>query len=93
MIKDLASSLESMSAPIERRLELLQRVAAVFDQIDTTARVELDPAKSTIQIRAEVQTQVIVTRALEELGDTQGAIRRSDTAELKIRKLLDDRIA
>lgn len=93
MINDLASSLESMSAPIERRLELLQRVASVFDQIDTTTRVELEPAKSAIQIRAEVQTQVILTRALEELGDIQGAIRRADTAELEVQKLVGNRTA
>ncbi len=88
MINDLASTLQSMSAPIERRLELLNRVAAVFDQIDATSRGEADPAKSTAQIRAEVQTQLILARALEELGDFQGAIHRSETAVLRIRELL-----
>jgi eukaryotic-like serine/threonine-protein kinase len=38
MISDLAAELETTSAPIERRLELLQRVAAVFDRIDATGR-------------------------------------------------------
>jgi eukaryotic-like serine/threonine-protein kinase len=88
MINDLASTLESMSAPIERRLELLNRVVAVFDQIDATSRSEADPAKSAVQIRAEVQTQLILARALEELGDFQGAIRRSEIAELRTRELL-----
>jgi eukaryotic-like serine/threonine-protein kinase len=89
MIKDLASSLESMSAPIERRLELLQRVAAVFDQIDATSRSELDPAKSAVQRRAAVQTQLILARALEEMGDDLGAIRRIHIADAQTRKLLN----
>jgi eukaryotic-like serine/threonine-protein kinase len=88
MISDLASSLESMSAPVERRLELLNRVAAVFDQIEATSRSALDPAKSAVQVRAEVQTFLTLSRALEELGDTQSAIRRSEMAELQARKLL-----
>jgi serine/threonine protein kinase/tetratricopeptide (TPR) repeat protein len=91
MINDLASSLESMSAPIERRLELLNRVAAVFDQIDATSRGELDPATSVVQVRAEVQTQLTLARALEELGDMPGAIHRAETGEFQARKLLDRR--
>jgi tetratricopeptide (TPR) repeat protein len=87
MINDISSALESMSAPIERRLELLKRVAAVFDQIDATSRSELDPARSAPQVRAEVQTQLILSRALEELGDIQGAIHRTGIAEFQARKL------
>jgi len=93
MINDLASSLESMSAPIERRLELLKQVAAVFDQIDATSPSGqgLDPARSVVQVRAEVQTELILARALEELGDIEGAVHRSDIAELQATKLPMDR--
>jgi tetratricopeptide (TPR) repeat protein len=87
MINDLASSLESMSAPTERRLELLQRVAAVFDQFDATSRSAFDPARSPAQIRAEVQTLLTLSRALEDLGDLQGAIKRSEVAELRAGEL------
>jgi serine/threonine protein kinase len=87
MINDLASSLESMSAPIERRLELLNRVAAVFDQIDATSRGATDPARTAVQIRAEVRTQLILARALEELGDLQAAIHRSEKAEMQAKRL------
>jgi eukaryotic-like serine/threonine-protein kinase len=87
MINDLASSLESMSAPIERRLELLNQVAAVFDQIDATSRTDVDPALNSVQLRAEVQTQLILARALEELGDIDKAIRRADTAAFQASKL------
>ncbi|HET9375775.1 MAG TPA: serine/threonine-protein kinase [Chthoniobacterales bacterium] len=87
MMNDLASSLESMSAPIERRLELLNQVAAVFDQIDATSRTDVDPALNSVQLRAEVQTQLILARALEELGDIDKAIRRADTAAFQARKL------
>jgi eukaryotic-like serine/threonine-protein kinase len=90
IINDLASTLQSMSAPIERRLELLNRAVAVFDQIDATSRSEADPAKSAVQVRSEVQTQLILARALEELGDFQGAIRRSEAAELLARNLSSD---
>ena len=90
MVNDLASALQSMSAPIERRLELLNRVAAVFDQIDATSRSEADPATSTAQVQAEVQTQLILARALEELGDIQGAIRRADLAQAQAKRLLSD---
>jgi serine/threonine protein kinase len=87
MMNDLASSLESMSAPIERRLELLNRVAAVFDRIDATNRTDVDPTLSAVQLRAEVQTQLILARALEELGDIDKATRRADTAVFQARKL------
>jgi tetratricopeptide (TPR) repeat protein len=92
MINDLASSLESMSAPIERRLELLKQVAAVFDQIDATSPSGqgLDPARSSVQVRAEVQTELILARALQELGDIEGAVHRSDIAELQATKLSVD---
>jgi serine/threonine protein kinase len=93
MINDLASSLESMSAPIERRLELLQRVAAVFDQFDATSRSAVDPARNAAQIRAEVQTLLTLSRALEELGDLQGAIKRSELAELRAGELSDHQIS
>jgi serine/threonine protein kinase/tetratricopeptide (TPR) repeat protein len=89
MINDLASTLESMAAPVDRRLELLQRVVGVFDRIDATSRNQgTDPARSPVQINAEVRTQLILARALEELGDSQGAVRRADAAELRMRKLL-----
>jgi tetratricopeptide (TPR) repeat protein len=89
MINDLARSLESMSAPIERRLELLKQVAAVFDQIDATSPSGQgqDPARSAVQVRAEVQTELILARALQELGDIEEAVHRSDIAELQAKKL------
>jgi serine/threonine protein kinase/tetratricopeptide (TPR) repeat protein len=88
MINDLASALENMSAPIERRLELLNRVVGVFDQIDATSRGDSDPSKSPDQVRAEVQTQLILARALLELGDFQSALRRSELAELRTKEML-----
>jgi eukaryotic-like serine/threonine-protein kinase len=93
MMNDLASSLESMSAPIERRLELLNRVAAVFDQIDATNRTDVDPALSLVQLRAEVQTELILARALEELGDMQGAIHRAEAGELRAKKMLNRQVS
>jgi eukaryotic-like serine/threonine-protein kinase len=93
MINDLASTLDSMSAPIERRLELLQRMAAVFDQFDATSRSAFDPARSPAQIRAEVQTLLTLSRALEDLGDLQGAIKRSEVAELRAGELSDHQIS
>jgi tetratricopeptide (TPR) repeat protein len=93
MMNDLASSLESMSAPIERRLELLNQVAAVFDQIDATSRTDVDPVLSSVQLRAEVQTELILARALEELGDMQGAIHRAEAGELSAKKMLNRQIA
>jgi serine/threonine protein kinase/tetratricopeptide (TPR) repeat protein len=92
MINDVAWSLETMSAPIERRLELLQQVAAVFDQIDATSPSGqgLDPARSAVQVRAEVQTELILARALQELGDIEGAVHRSDIAEFQATKLSVD---
>jgi serine/threonine protein kinase/tetratricopeptide (TPR) repeat protein len=93
MINDLALSLESMSAPIERRLELLQRVAAVFDQFDATSRSAVDPARSAAQIQAEVQTSLTLSRALEELGDLQGAIKRSEVAELRAGELWNRQVS
>jgi eukaryotic-like serine/threonine-protein kinase len=92
MINDLASTLQSMPAPIERRLELLSRAVAVFDRIDATSRTEADPARSAVQVRSEVRTQLILARALEELGDFQGAIRRSETAEILARNLFADHV-
>jgi eukaryotic-like serine/threonine-protein kinase len=91
MISDLASALETMSAPIERRLELLQRVASVFDEIDATSRSERDPAKSAVQVRAKIRTSLVLARALEELGDIQQAIDRIRAAEMQASRLLQER--
>jgi eukaryotic-like serine/threonine-protein kinase len=88
MINDLASTLESMAAPVDRRLELLKRVVTVFDKIDATRRSDCDPARSAALTRAEVRTQVILARALEELGDFEGAIHRTEAAESQTRELL-----
>jgi tetratricopeptide (TPR) repeat protein len=93
MINDLASTLQSMPAPIERRLELLNRAVAVFDRIDATGRNEADPARSAVQVRSEVRTQLILARALEELGDFLGAISRSETAEILARNLFTDHVS
>ena len=93
MITDIAAALETMSAPIERRLELLQRVAGVFDQIDATSRSEVDPAGSAVQLRAEVQTQMILARVLEELGDFNGTIQRLEMAELRARALTNQPVS
>ena len=88
MIDTLASSLENMSAPIERRLELLNKAVPIFDEIDGSGRGEFDPASGVVQIRAKVQTQLILASALHEMGDTQGAMGRVRAAELLGRKLV-----
>jgi serine/threonine protein kinase/tetratricopeptide (TPR) repeat protein len=82
MITDVASALETMSAPIEHRLELLQRVACIFDQIDATGRgLKKDPTVTSDQIMAEALTQLTIARSLNQMGDTRGAIQRSDKVE------------
>jgi tetratricopeptide (TPR) repeat protein len=88
MIVDLASALETMSAPIERRLELLQQVASVFDQVDATGRgQENDPTATADQIRAEAQTELTIARALNQMGDIRGAVERVNQAETRALKL------
>jgi tetratricopeptide (TPR) repeat protein len=89
MIDSLASSLENMSAPIERRLELLNKTVEIFDQIDGTSRREFDPARELVQVRAEVRTQLIVASALHEMGDAQGAMRRARAAETLARRVVE----
>jgi len=88
MIDETASSLGTMSAPIEHRLELLNRIVAVFDELDSTSRSGSDPAKSALEIRAEAQTQTILANALEELGDLQAATQRAQSAEVLTRNLV-----
>jgi eukaryotic-like serine/threonine-protein kinase len=99
MIDSLASSLENMSAPIEHRLELLNKTVGIFDQIDGTSRGEFDPARELVQVRAEVRTQLIVASALHEMGDAQGAMHRARGAETLARRVvglkgadIDDRL-
>ena len=88
MVSDVASTLETMSAPIERRLELLQRIASVFDQIDATGRGrEKDPTASTAQLMAEARTELTIARALNQMGDVKGAIERVDKAESRATRL------
>jgi serine/threonine protein kinase/tetratricopeptide (TPR) repeat protein len=89
MINEMASSLESMSAPIEHRLELLNRAAAIFDEIDSTSRGAFDPAMSAVQMQANIQTQMILAGALQELGDVRGATQRAQRAEFLARKLVE----
>jgi hypothetical protein len=88
MIDSLASSLENMSAPIERRLELLNKTVGIFDQIDGTSRGESDPARELVQVRAEVRTQLIVASALHEMGVAQGAMHRARAAETLARRVV-----
>jgi serine/threonine protein kinase len=88
VISDLASTLETMSAPVERRLEMLNQAVQVFDRIDSTSRNGFDPGQSAVQLRAEVQTQLILARALEEMGDPKAAIHRIELAAAKAGKLL-----
>ena len=56
--------------------------------ITSVVVLRLDPGQSEEQVRAEVQTQLNLARALEELGDAPGAIRRTERAEADARKLL-----
>ena len=87
MINEMTLSGENMSAPIERRLELLNPVAAIFDEIDSTSRNHFDPVMSALQIRADIQTQMIVARSLEDLGDVRSAMQRAQRAEILAREL------
>jgi serine/threonine protein kinase len=88
MMNDLASALQNMSAPIERRLELLKRVAGVFDRIDATSRSDIDISRKSDQFRAEVQTELTLASALQELGDYQSALLHSELAELRAKEIL-----
>jgi len=76
-ISDLASTLQIMSAPVEYRLKLLTGAVEVFDRIDSTSRGDRDPGRSPGQIRAQIQTEFILARALEEMGDSRAAIALS----------------
>jgi len=91
MLNEMASSQESMSAPIEHRLELLNPVAAIFDGIDSSSRDAFDPVMSGLQMRADIQTQMIVASSLQELGDLGGAMQRAGRAQVLARKLVEAR--
>ena len=86
-INDLASTLQIMSAPVEYRLKLLTGAVEVFDRIDSTSRGDRDPGRSPGQIRAQIQTEFILARALEEMGDSRAAIARTEKAELQAKTL------
>jgi serine/threonine protein kinase len=86
-ISDLASTLQIMSAPVEYRLKLLTGAVEVFDRIDSTSRGDRDPGRSPGQIRAQIQTEFILARALEEMGDSRAAIARTEKAELQAKTL------
>ncbi|MBV8226470.1 MAG: serine/threonine protein kinase, partial [Verrucomicrobia bacterium] len=88
MISDLASTLQNMSAPVEHRLKMLNQAVDVFDRIDASSRGGFDPGQTGIQVRAEIRTELALARALGELGDPQGAIRRADLARRRSEKLL-----
>jgi serine/threonine protein kinase len=88
MISDLASTLQNMSAPVEHRLKMLNQAVEVFDRIDASSRGGFDPGQTGIQVRAEIRTELALARALGELGDPQGAVRRADIAERRSEKLL-----
>jgi serine/threonine protein kinase len=88
MISNLASTLQNLSAPIERRLRTLQEAVGIFDRIDSTDREGLDPGQRPIQLRAEIRTDVTLARALEDLGDPKAAIHRAEMAEARAKKLL-----
>jgi tetratricopeptide (TPR) repeat protein len=88
MISNLASTLQNLSAPIERRLRTLQEAVEIFDRIDSTDREGLDPGQRPIQLRTEIQTDLTLTRALEDLGDPKAAIHRAEMAEARAKKLL-----
>jgi eukaryotic-like serine/threonine-protein kinase len=89
MIGNLASALQNLSAPIERRLKMLQEAVEIFDRIDSTNREGFDPGQRPIQLRAEVRIDVTLARGLEDLGDPKAAIHRAEVAESKVRKLLE----
>jgi hypothetical protein len=76
-----------MSAPVEYRLKLLTGAVEVFDRIDSTSRGDRDPGRSPGQIRAQIQTEFILARALEEMGDSRAAIARTEKAELQAKTL------
>ena len=88
MISELASTLQNLSAPIEYRLKTLNEAVEIFDRIDSTNRGESDPGQTPVQLRAEVQTDLALARALEELGDAHGAVHRAEMAESRAKKLL-----
>ncbi|MBV8274374.1 MAG: protein kinase, partial [Verrucomicrobia bacterium] len=87
MIGVLSTRLETMAAPVEHRLEVLKEAVQVFDRIDSTSRGDGDPARSPGQIRAKVQTEITLARALEEMGDGHTAIQRAEKAEAQARTL------
>jgi serine/threonine protein kinase len=88
VVSELASTLEYMSAPIEHRLKTLNQAVEVFDRIDASSRSGFDPGQTVAQLRAEIRTDLALTRALGELGDPNGAIQRVDLAERRSEKLL-----
>jgi tetratricopeptide (TPR) repeat protein len=88
MISELASTLQTMSAPVERRLEMLDQAVRLFDRIDSTSRGGSDPGRAEVQVRAEIKTELKLARALQELGDPQTAIGRAKMAESRAEKLL-----
>jgi tetratricopeptide (TPR) repeat protein len=88
MISDLASTLQNMSAPIETRSKMLNQAVEVFDRIDATSRGGFDPGQTAVQVRAEIRTELILARALEELGNSLAAIHRTEIARARAEKLL-----
>ena len=88
MITELASRLQAMAAPVQHRLELLKRAMQVFDQIDSTGRPGFDPGRSAVQRRAELSTEITLARALEEMGDFQAALLRTQKAESRATNLM-----
>jgi tetratricopeptide (TPR) repeat protein len=95
MIDDVASALQTMSAPTQRRLDLLSRVAAVFDRLDATNNdgfakiIDLDGTEG----QAAIRTSLGLSRTLLDLGNFKAAMHRAEEAESKARKLETDQPA
>jgi tetratricopeptide (TPR) repeat protein len=83
MIDDFATALETLSAPTKPRLELLKKVAGVFDQLEETR--DLRDRFATEQGIAEAQGSIHATLriadTLVDLGDRNAAMGRIRSAE------------
>jgi serine/threonine protein kinase/tetratricopeptide (TPR) repeat protein len=88
MIDDFATALETLSAPAKSRLELLKKVSAIFDRLQTTERAGRFATEQEIaQAEGSIRTMLRLAAVLLDLGDRGEALAKVSGAETLAREL------